>query len=140
MSRKRIRLALMIAISLVFLLVALFLAGVRAEIGGDLDVVGTAGNVRDAVVGILLTRPDVAVVDVHLPDGGGRAIIAAGLAEWPEAVFLALSVSDAASGPPLGQRCAGWCYLGPLWDRPKSRAAPTRPPPSPWSSAPSAPS
>ena len=75
---------------------ALFLAGVRAEIGGELDVVGSAGNVRDAVAGILLTRPDVVVVDVHLPDGGGRAIIAAVHAEWPEAVFLALSVSDSA--------------------------------------------
>ena len=75
---------------------ALFLAGVRAEIGGELDVVGSAGNVHDAVAGILLTRPDVVVVDVHLPDGGGRAIIAAVHAEWPEAVFLALSVSDSA--------------------------------------------
>ena len=75
---------------------ALFLSGVRAEIGGELDVVGSAGNVRDAVAGILLTRPDVVVVDVHLPDGGGRAIIAAVHAEWPEAVFLALSVSDSA--------------------------------------------
>ena len=41
-------------------------------------------------------RPDVAVVDVHLPNGGGRAIIERVLAEWPDAVFLALSVSDAA--------------------------------------------
>ncbi|MCU1397142.1 MAG: two component transcriptional regulator, LuxR family, partial [Acidimicrobiales bacterium] len=45
---------------------------------------------------ILERRPDVAVVDVHLPDGGGRAIITRVLAEWPEAIFLALSVSDAA--------------------------------------------
>ena len=75
---------------------ALFLAGVRAEIGRDLDVIGDAGTVRDAVAGILSMRPDVTVVDVHLPDGGGRAIIASVLAEWPEAVFLALSVSDSA--------------------------------------------
>jgi DNA-binding NarL/FixJ family response regulator len=75
---------------------ALFRAGVRAEIGDALDVVGEAATVDEAVVGILQTRPDVAVVDVHLPGGGGRAIIERVMAEWPEAVFLALSVSDSA--------------------------------------------
>jgi len=75
---------------------ALFRAGVRAEIGGWVDVVGEAGTVDDAVAGILGGRPDVAVVDVHLPNGGGKAIIERVLAEWPDAVFLALSVSDAA--------------------------------------------
>ena len=86
---------------------ALFRAGVRAEIanleGGGLVVapdpvvvVGEAGTVDDAVVGILAVRPDVAVVDVHLPNGGGKAIIEQVLAAWPDAVFLALSVSDAA--------------------------------------------
>ena len=75
---------------------ALFRAGVRAEIGALVDVVGEAGTVDDAVAGILGGRPDVAVVDVHLPNGGGKAIIERVLAEWPDAVFLALSVSDAA--------------------------------------------
>lgn len=75
---------------------ALFRAGVRAEIGGRVDVVGEAGNVGDAVTGILAARPDVVVVDVHLPDGGGRAIIEQVRADWPDAVFLALSVSDSA--------------------------------------------
>jgi DNA-binding NarL/FixJ family response regulator len=75
---------------------ALFRAGVRAEIGSVLTVVGEAGTVDDAVTGILATRPDVTVVDVHLPSGGGRAIIQRVLAEWADAVFLALSVSDAA--------------------------------------------
>jgi DNA-binding NarL/FixJ family response regulator len=75
---------------------ALFRAGVRAEIGSMLDLVGEAGTVDDAVAGILAVRPDVAVVDVHLAGGGGKAIIERVLAEWPEAVFLALSVSDAA--------------------------------------------
>lgn len=74
----------------------LFRAGVRAEIGDELDVVGESGTVHDAVVGILGLRPDVTIVDVHLPDGGGQAIIAAVIAEWPEARFLALSVSDSA--------------------------------------------
>jgi DNA-binding NarL/FixJ family response regulator len=75
---------------------ALFRAGVRAEIGDAVDVVGEAATVDQAVVGILETRPDVVVVDVHLPGGGGRAIIERVLAEWPDAVFLALSVSDSA--------------------------------------------
>ena len=75
---------------------ALFRAGVRAELGRVLDVVGEAGTVDDAVAGILHARPDVVVVDVHLPGGGGRAIIERVLANWPEATFLALSVSDAA--------------------------------------------
>lgn len=81
---------------------ALFRAGVRAEIGGlsagssGVEVIGEAGTVDDAVAGILAERPDVVVVDVHLPNGGGKAIIERVLAAWPEAVFLALSVSDAA--------------------------------------------
>lgn len=75
---------------------ALFRAGVRAEIGRELDVVGEAGTVEDAVPGILAAAPDVSVVDVHLPGGGGRAIIEAVRRERPEQTFLALSVSDSA--------------------------------------------
>lgn len=75
---------------------ALFRAGVRGEIGRHLNVIGEAGTVDDAVKGILAARPDVVLVDVHLPNGGGKAIIEAVLDEWPEATFLALSVSDAA--------------------------------------------
>ena len=75
---------------------ALFRAGVKAEIGIALDVVGEAGAVDEAVAGILATRPDVTVVDVHLPGGGGRVIIEQVIAQWPDAVFLALSVSDSA--------------------------------------------
>lgn len=75
---------------------ALFRAGVRSEIGRQLDVVGEAGTVEEAVAGILATRPDVTVVDVHLPDGGGKAIIEAVVRAWPDATFLALSVSDSA--------------------------------------------
>ena len=75
---------------------ALFRAGVRSELGDSADVVGEAATVADAVAGILSMRPDVVLVDVHLPDGGGRAIIELVLQQWPDAVFLALSVSDAA--------------------------------------------
>ena len=49
---------------------ALFRSGVKAEVGRFVDVVGEAGSVDDAVDGILERRPDVAVVDVHLPGGG----------------------------------------------------------------------
>jgi DNA-binding NarL/FixJ family response regulator len=75
---------------------ALFRAGVRAELGTSVEVVGEAGAVDDAVAVVLAAKPDVVLVDVHLPDGGGRAIIERVLRDWPEAVFLALSVSDAA--------------------------------------------
>lgn len=75
---------------------ALFRAGVRAELGERVDVVGEAGTVDDAVAGILDVRPEVVLVDVHLPGGGGKAIIETVRATWPDAVFLALSVSDAA--------------------------------------------
>jgi DNA-binding NarL/FixJ family response regulator len=75
---------------------ALFRAGVRAEIGEALTVVGEAGSVEDAIAGIISTAPDVVVVDVHLPGGGGRAIIEAVKRERPAITFLALSVSDSA--------------------------------------------
>jgi len=74
----------------------LFRAGVRSEIGGAVEVVGEAGTVDEAVPAILAADPDVVVVDVHLPGGGGRAIIEAVRRERPDLTFLALSVSDAA--------------------------------------------
>jgi DNA-binding NarL/FixJ family response regulator len=77
---------------------ALFRSGVRSELSraGTVRVVGEAGDVDGAVTTVLVERPDVVVVDVHLPGGGGKAIIERVRAEWPDAVFLALSVSDAA--------------------------------------------
>ncbi len=74
---------------------ALFRAGVRAEMAGRLTVVGEAGSVADAVALILDRRPDVVLLDVHMPDGGGVAVIAQVTADAPEVRFLALSVSDA---------------------------------------------
>lgn len=74
----------------------LFLSGVRSELGDRVDVVGEATDVDGAVSGILETSPDVVLVDVHFPGGGGRAVIEAVRSERPDAVFLALSVSDAA--------------------------------------------
>ncbi len=72
---------------------SVFRAGVRAELTGKVDIVGDAGTVADAVRGIEETSPDVVLLDVHMPDGGGRAVIKNA---QTDAKFLALSVSDAA--------------------------------------------
>ncbi|AFM06794.3 LuxR C-terminal-related transcriptional regulator [Corynebacterium pseudotuberculosis] len=72
---------------------SVFRAGVRAEIGGAVEIVGEAGTVSEAVAGIDATRPDVVLLDVHMPDGGGVAVLR-GVTN--PARFLALSVSDAA--------------------------------------------
>jgi DNA-binding NarL/FixJ family response regulator len=74
----------------------LFLAGVRAELGDAVEVVGEARTVGDAVQLIKETDPDVVLLDVHLPDGSGDAIINAVAPQRPGVKFLALSVSDAA--------------------------------------------
>jgi DNA-binding NarL/FixJ family response regulator len=74
----------------------LFRSGVRSELQAGFDIVGDAGTVDEAVSGIRATRPDVVLLDVHLPDGGGLAVIGAVRGELPEVRFLALSVSDAA--------------------------------------------
>jgi DNA-binding NarL/FixJ family response regulator len=74
----------------------LFRAGVRAEIGQRVSIVGDAGEVDEAVAGVTSTRPDVVLLDVHLPGGGGAAVIEALRERCPEVRFLALSVSDAA--------------------------------------------
>jgi DNA-binding NarL/FixJ family response regulator len=74
----------------------LFRAGVRGEIADSVDIVGEAGTVADAVPLIRELDPDVVLVDVHLPDGGGEGVIAGVTQERPAVKFLALSVSDAA--------------------------------------------
>ncbi len=74
----------------------LFRAGVLAELGERLDVVGQAGGVAEAVATIGASRPDVVLLDVHMPDGGGVEVIRRVCGELPDVRFLALSVSDAA--------------------------------------------
>jgi DNA-binding NarL/FixJ family response regulator len=74
----------------------LFRSGVRAELGDAVDVVGEAASVEEAVPLIKELDPDVVLLDVHLPDGGGDAIINAVASARPAVRFLALSVSDAA--------------------------------------------
>jgi DNA-binding NarL/FixJ family response regulator len=77
---------------------AMFRAGVRAELGTSVDVVAEAADVDEAVAAITEHRPDVVLLDVHLPGGGGaevmRRLSPAAAADGPR--FLALSVSDAA--------------------------------------------
>jgi DNA-binding NarL/FixJ family response regulator len=75
---------------------ALFRTGVKAGLGDAVDVVGEAGTVAEAIPLIIETDPDVVLLDVHLPDGGGQAVIAGVAPDRPGVRFLALSVSDAA--------------------------------------------
>lgn len=74
----------------------LFLSGVRSELDQRFEIVGDASEVDEAVAKILESDPDVVLLDVHMPGGGGASVIAAVLAEESEVRFLALSVSDAA--------------------------------------------
>jgi DNA-binding NarL/FixJ family response regulator len=74
----------------------MFRAGVRAELGDRVDVCGEAADVEAAVQGIRAADPEVVLLDVHLPGGGGKAVIETLKPERPDLVFLALSVSDAA--------------------------------------------
>jgi DNA-binding NarL/FixJ family response regulator len=74
----------------------MFRSGVRAEIGDAVEVVGDAAEVDDAVRAIGELLPDVVLLDVHMPGGGGRAVLESVQRKHPEVKFLALSVSDAA--------------------------------------------
>jgi DNA-binding NarL/FixJ family response regulator len=72
----------------------LFLSGVRAELGDEFVVVGSASEVDPAIELIRERNPDVVLVDVHMPSGGGARVIRDVLATHPDTRFLALSVSD----------------------------------------------
>jgi DNA-binding NarL/FixJ family response regulator len=73
---------------------AIFRAGVRSELIAGVEVVGEADGVSEAVLLIARTTPDVVLLDVHMPEGGGVEVIRriAGTENPPR--FLALSVSD----------------------------------------------
>ena len=74
----------------------IFRAGVRSELDASIEVVGEAASVSDAIPLIRDLDPDVVLLDVHLPDGNGSAVILAVAPDRPGVKFLALSVSDAA--------------------------------------------
>ncbi|MGI8760962.1 MAG: response regulator [Jatrophihabitantaceae bacterium] len=75
---------------------AMFRAGVRAELGERVDVVGEAANPAEAIAAIRAQRPDVVLLDVHMPDGGGLAVLQSIGSSLPQTRVLARSVSDAA--------------------------------------------
>jgi DNA-binding NarL/FixJ family response regulator len=74
----------------------MFRAGVRVELGDAVEVVGDAADVEGAIELIREVVPDVVLLDVHMPGGGGKAVLEAVAATHPDVKFLALSVSDAA--------------------------------------------
>lgn len=74
----------------------LFLSGVKAELAEEFRIVGSAYDVDTAIAEIRGLNPDVVLVDVHMPDGGGVAVIEGVVATNPDVKFLALSVSDQA--------------------------------------------
>ena len=72
----------------------LFLSGVRTELAERFDIAGSANTVDDAIDGIRRSRPDVVLIDVHMPGGGGVAVVGNIREDTPDMKFLALSVSD----------------------------------------------
>lgn len=73
----------------------LFRAGVRAELADAFEIVAEAAAPAEAIAAIQRTSPDVVLLDVHLPDGGGLAVLEAFRGVDSAPAFLALSVSDA---------------------------------------------
>jgi len=73
----------------------LFRSGVRTELDGLVDVLGDAATVEDAVRLVIEAEPDVVVLDVQMPGGGGVEVIRQVTERRPAQRFLALSVSDA---------------------------------------------
>jgi DNA-binding NarL/FixJ family response regulator len=74
----------------------LFRSGVRAELERHLEITGEAGTVADAISAIERDSPEVVLLDVHMPDGGGVEVIRRAAERDLRPCFLALSVSDAA--------------------------------------------
>ena len=74
----------------------LFLAGVKAELEEEFDIVGSAYDVDTAIEEIRSLNPTVVLIDVHMPDGGGIAVVEGVSQTHPDVKFLALSVSDQA--------------------------------------------
>jgi DNA-binding NarL/FixJ family response regulator len=75
---------------------AMFRVGVRSELAGRVEVLAEAEDVDGAVSAVLQHRPEVVLLDVHLPGGGGVEVMRRVGARAPGTRYLALSVSDAA--------------------------------------------
>ncbi|HET9860868.1 MAG TPA: response regulator transcription factor [Nocardioidaceae bacterium] len=75
---------------------AMFRTGVRAELADSVEVLGEAADVDQAVAAVMQLKPEVVLLDVHLPGGGGVEVMRRVATRVPETKFLALSVSDAA--------------------------------------------
>ncbi len=73
----------------------LFRSGVKSELGDDVTIVGEAEDVGPAIAGIAQSLPEVVLLDVHLPGGGGQTVVAEITKSHPQVRFLALSASDA---------------------------------------------
>jgi DNA-binding NarL/FixJ family response regulator len=102
---------------------AMVRAGVRSELGDEVSVVGEAADAPEAIEGIRTTVPDVVLLDVHLPGGGGRAVLEALRAELPSVRWLALSVSDAAEDVIAVIRAGARGYVTKTISGPDLRAA-----------------
>ncbi len=74
----------------------LFRSGVRSELERHLEITGEAGTVAEAVTAIESDQPEVVLLDVHMPDGGGLEVIRRAAERDLRPCYLALSVSDAA--------------------------------------------
>jgi DNA-binding NarL/FixJ family response regulator len=109
----------------------LFRSGVRAELGRQVEVIGEADDVQPAIELIAKLLPDVVLLDVHLPGGGGQAVVQAIKAEHPEVRFLALS-----AGSRRATRCSRTGWPGSCSTRsPGRRPATCGPPWTPSSSS-----
>jgi DNA-binding NarL/FixJ family response regulator len=75
---------------------AMFRTGVRSELGSAVDVVAEAADVDEATRAVIEHQPEVVLLDVHLPGGGGAEVMRRTTGKAPATRFLALSVSDAA--------------------------------------------
>ncbi|SEO68560.1 response regulator [Trujillonella endophytica] len=102
---------------------AMVRTGVRAELADSVTIVGEAADADAAVAGIRATVPDVVLLDVHLPGGGGRAVLETLRAELPGVRYLALSVSDAAEDVIAVIRAGARGYVTKTISGPDLRAA-----------------